>query len=148
VKAITLWRPWAHAILYLGKRVENRSWAPAETMRGQTFALHAGKTWDAKSAAALRETYPEMPAVAEGHPLGVVGVARIVRVLDVRGVKHEAAEQTPWAFGPCCWMLADVVALPAAIPCSGAQGLWSLSAEVERQVSEALASMKREAPRG
>lgn len=41
MKALTLWPEWLWAILYLGKRVENRRWVPTG-FTGERIALHAG----------------------------------------------------------------------------------------------------------
>lgn len=42
MKALSLRQPWAHAVLHLGKRVENRDWAGC-SYRGPVL-LHASKT--------------------------------------------------------------------------------------------------------
>lgn len=42
MKALSIRQPWAHAILHLGKRVENRDWAGC-SYRGPIL-LHASKT--------------------------------------------------------------------------------------------------------
>lgn len=43
-RALTLWPEWVYAIVHLGKRIENRGWPPPESLIGQPFALHAGKS--------------------------------------------------------------------------------------------------------
>lgn len=42
--ALTLIPPWAHAIAYWGKRVENRTWAPPRHLFGRQIAIHSGKS--------------------------------------------------------------------------------------------------------
>ncbi len=42
MKALTLWAEWAHAICWLGKRIENRTRRPPTAMLGERFAIHAG----------------------------------------------------------------------------------------------------------
>jgi len=42
MKALSVRQPWAHAILHLGKRVENRDWRGCN-YRGPVL-LHASKT--------------------------------------------------------------------------------------------------------
>lgn len=44
MKALTLHQPWASLIARGVKTYETRSWQPPESMRGQVFAIHAGKT--------------------------------------------------------------------------------------------------------
>lgn len=39
MKALSLTQPWAHAVVHLGKRVENRDW-PGCSFRGP-FLIHA-----------------------------------------------------------------------------------------------------------
>lgn len=43
MKALTLLNPWAQAIAYWGKDVENRTWAPPASLVGERIAIHAGK---------------------------------------------------------------------------------------------------------
>ncbi len=42
MRALTLTPEWAWAVCRLGKRVENRTWAPPASAIGTTIALHAG----------------------------------------------------------------------------------------------------------
>src|SRR5262245_22156707 len=46
LKALSVRQPWAHAIIYGGKDVENRSWTTA--VRG-TIAIHASQTLDKRT---------------------------------------------------------------------------------------------------
>ena len=43
MKALTLTRPWPDAILYGGKRIENRFW---KTYYPDPILLHASQRWD------------------------------------------------------------------------------------------------------
>lgn len=43
MKAITLHPEWAFAVAHLGKRIENRTWKPPESLWLEPFAIHAGK---------------------------------------------------------------------------------------------------------
>ena len=45
-RVLTLKQPWAFAITYLGKRVENRVWAPNPAKLPLRVMIHAGKGWD------------------------------------------------------------------------------------------------------
>ena len=44
IRGLTLTCPWGPAIAYWGKDVENRTWAPPQTMVGHYLAIHAGKS--------------------------------------------------------------------------------------------------------
>lgn len=41
--ALTLRRPWAAAVVHLGKAIENRTWKPPVHAIGQLLAIHAGR---------------------------------------------------------------------------------------------------------
>lgn len=142
IRGLTLWRPWAAAIVHGPKRVENRSWAPSKRLidAGLWIAIHAGFSWDQDGA---RSAYEAWPAVREVVPhstcafesswptywrrQGVVGVARVIEASDVNWIE---ANDDPWAVGPIVWVLTDITALRQPIPCRGAQGLWTLPPEV------------------
>lgn len=104
MKAITLKRPWPHAVLHLGKRIENRSdkrgMPPMCRHRGWLL-LHAGKGWDRDcwswcDERGLLPTIDGLQYVAtrymreprasrerEGwHPTGIVGRCRVVGHID------------------------------------------------------------------
>lgn len=38
--ALTLWRPWAWAIIHGPKRVENRTWKPPASFIGKRIGIH------------------------------------------------------------------------------------------------------------
>lgn len=149
MKALTVWRPWSDAIVRGPKRVENRVWAPPGRLLGHYIAVHAGKRYD-------EDCWPMPgfePPEPDDSPTGIVGVARLLGVLEVRGKKkrmHQALQasgpfwpgmppdaagelgrrlwmldQDPWWAGPCGWLLGEVRAIDP-IPCRGAQGLWAV----------------------
>lgn len=151
LRGLTLHRPWAAAIVHGPKRVENRTWAPplALVRGGLTIAIHAGKRWDADGASDMVVT-PGLWPDAKGRipsrgserltawPVewtreGIVGTARVVdsrEFGDTLGWK-DRPHGDPWFVGPWGWVLDDVRALPAPIPCRGAQGLWRLPPAIE-----------------
>ena len=144
MRGLTLWRPWSDAIVHGPKRVENRLRPPPASVLGELIAIHAGRkygfgNWTLPSAA--RRGY-EPPNEAK-CPRGIVGVARVVGYLDLRGadrvMKHRvdldcggyhdldrlhALDEDPWWVGPVGWLLDDVVAFPEPIPHRGMLGLW------------------------
>lgn len=141
IRGLTLWRPWAAAIVHGPKRVENRPWHPPVGYldRGLWVALHAGRTWDREGALFVAKHWrvEQIDGSSVNHverdwpwrlaEQGIVGVARVTQALRVEDMAD--GQRDPWAFGPWCWMLDSVRALPKPIPCRGAQGLWSLSPE-------------------
>ena len=132
--ALTLHRPWAWAIVGApaphAKRIENRSWAPWPRALGQRIALHAGRKWDQEGALLVERYLAFAASLADAdHPQGIIGTARIVRAFRRDAADFAAlcpASQEHWAFGPWCWVLADVRSLPEPIPCRGRQGLWEM----------------------
>lgn len=130
MRALTLWQPWAHAVAHLGKRIENRPWAPWSTIIGQVIAIHAAAKLDpveeARVSAAIRARGHALPP-AEQLPRGAI-------VATARVTGYVRRSDDPWFFGPFGWQLADVVALPAPVPCRGMQGLWPVPPDVESKV--------------
>src|SRR4051812_30856789 len=84
MKCISLHQPWAHAVLHLGKTVENRTW---HTRHRGPILIHAARTTttlDAQNPAWWLRTYgvalPDRAALALGAILGVVDVVGCVKV--------------------------------------------------------------------
>jgi hypothetical protein len=139
IRGFTLHRPWPHAIVHLGKRIENRSWAPPPYILGGYLAIHAGKTFDEVSVEWIAETFDvDLPRYEHGHPQGIVAVARLAGVALDPFEDVESAEQRKWWVGPVGWVLDDVRAIDP-VPCRGAQGLWTLPPAVLGAVRERYA---------
>jgi hypothetical protein len=134
LRALTLWQPWAHAVAHLGKDVENRTWKPWPSVIGTRIAIHAAAKVDHLYEAAAerhiaRVAYHQLlnADLARGPlPRGV-----IVATARVTGFVHESeSPRSPWFGGPYGWTLDEVIALPAPVPCRGAQGLWRVPDDV------------------
>lgn len=153
MRAVTLRRPWAGAVAHLGKRIENRS-RPCPGLVGERIAIHAGKGHDGEVAVWTAHTAGTDNPGADLDAQGVVALATVVGWVDDRETMHpgelrHSASLTytqaldvivsPWWSGPCGWVLADVVALPAPVPCRGALGVWRLPPDVEAAVRAQLA---------
>lgn len=143
MKALTLWRPWPAAIIHSTKRVENRTWAPPRWLLGKDFALHAGKTVDDGTVEDLIDEAGVSPDLLPG-PLGIVAVVRLAGYVSelngtriCTGISPERAREivgSEWYCGPVGWVLDNIRPLATPVPCRGAQGLWTLPADVERAV--------------
>lgn len=135
MKCLTIQQPWAWAIIHGPKRVENRSW-PTD-FRGDLL-IHAGKsrkwlenyTIHARYQTAMVKGYvdpladrPDDGRMVLGAILGVVRLADCVRLEDLGRVM-------PFAEGPWCWILEDVLAFREPVPFTGAQGLFDVADEV------------------
>lgn len=107
MKALTVRQPWAHAIVHLGKEVENRTWRPPETIIGEYVAIHAAKRFvDRKDVQIDRDS---------------VTLGAIIGIAKITGVHRRRSSD----YG---WQLADVRKLPQPIACEGHLGLWELPA--------------------
>ena len=135
MRALTLRPVWAYSVAHLDKRIENRTWEPPDSIRGQRIAIHAGLRNDR----AGRETVAVLRAlghvVPDDLPRGCV-----VAVAKIAGWRHSPRLEVDgeWWIGPVGWELDDVVALASPVPCKGLLGLWELPESVERAVREAL----------
>jgi hypothetical protein len=78
---------------------------------------------------------PEMPDSSDDHPLGIVGVVRVVGVVNDDDDTCMPPGQSRWYFGPFGWVLDNVTSIDP-VPCKGMQGLWELPPEVLSTVRE------------
>lgn len=117
--ALSVRQPWAHAIIYFGKDVENRTWQAVNhglRMRGR-ICIHAakgltkGEYWEAREFIdSLGWTCPDASALRRG---GIIGTVDVVDVVS----KHDSR----WFFGPRGLLLSNPKPCPF-IPCVGALG--------------------------
>lgn len=135
LRALSIRQPWAHAIIYLGKDVENRS-----RMLGHRGPLlvhaSAGATEaeydDARDFMAAQGLPAErVPAFADLQRGGIVGVVNVTGCVD--------AAESPWWMGPRALTLTDARALPFT-PCKGtvAPLFWKPDPSVVEQLSGLL----------
>lgn len=147
--ALSVRQPWAHAIVHLGKRCENRTWATR--YRGPVLLQAAkGMTRDEYAGAVLwtnsQWRKPPMlgtppPAFADFGSLprgGIVARATIIDCIRSPGAlpfgKSRAwgdAHIVPWWMGPVGIILDDVEPLPF-VPYAGALGLFEVPDEMWR----------------
>lgn len=151
LRALTLTPEWAWAVCHLGRRVENRTWAPPRAIVGQRIAIHAGKArpdWDAVDLMAgcagwrvqrYAHVY-ERPGERLVFPGAKLTRGAIVATALLRGAREVSQRAAVgWECGPWCWDLDDVQVLSTPVPCTGALGLWRVSAEVAALVGRAAA---------
>jgi hypothetical protein len=112
---LTIRQPWAWAIIYAGKNIENRSWKPNRPCR---VLVHAGKVFEPQGLASLRQlrklgviTVP----VPRRYPSGV-----IIGAVDVTSWDHDD-DRNDWAApGYWHWNLANPVPASRVIAVTGA----------------------------
>jgi len=110
-KALSIRQPWAWAVVYGGKDVENRSQAAVKVMAkavGDRIFIHAARSfnrYDFEEALDFFERLGVAPPPPEALEMGgVVGSARIESI-----VGHS---NSPWFFGPCAVRLVEPRPLP------------------------------------
>ena len=166
LRALTLWPEWAWAIHHLDKRVENRTWALPV---GEWFALHAGKSPGGKptlEAACDADVAIRLMAQSAGWEVsttpGNIRTSRVTfrrmgrrsvdwNVLDtptsaivglfrvVRAEPPQTGDLGGWRVGAQVGNVFEYAPLAASIPCGGAQGLWTVPAEVAERVRAEVA---------
>lgn len=126
MKALTIWEPWAWAIVAAGKDVENRTWAPPRALLGERIVIHAGKRVDEDAIDDIEWLIEREVPRRELAPGCLVGTALLVRI--------STSSASPWFSGPFGWELRDPWR-GAPVPCRGAQGLWDVPADVLAKMS-------------
>jgi hypothetical protein len=141
VPALTLLAPWPVAIIADipdPKRIENRTWAPPESVH--QLMVHAGKGHDAAGYDLLEQYGIDLPE--QLPPAAVVALADLAYVCDHtvnRWPIRTACGCGRWAVhGQYHWRLGRVWVLPQPVPCRGYQKLWQPAPEVRAAVQAQL----------
>lgn len=114
--ALSIKQPWAWAILYAGKDIENRDWPTR--VRGR-IVVHAGKTYDQRGHDWLISQGYHVPAdLPRGCNLGEVDIVGCHELAATDCTRRVALN--PWAFGDHCFELADPVPYDVPILQTGA----------------------------
>lgn len=134
MKALSVCQPWAHAILALGKNVENRSWPTS--YRGPLL-VHASKTkalYDREDADDWREGLGvELPAwsdLPKGAIVGAVDLIDCVRADPGLPCFVPGHGPSVWAQDQWLWVLARPRRLPEPIAYRGLMGLFEVPGAV------------------
>jgi hypothetical protein len=158
--ALSLRQPWAHAVVFGGKRVENRVKWSTSNFRGE-FLIHAAKGmtqreyWDALDFARSRgikeDTWkpPGPKAIQRGGIVGVAKVTGVIRPSAPTGIDRVgqviipmpiSADTRPltdlekaWWMGAFALLLDDVRPLPF-VECAGMLGWFQVPDQVMRKL--------------
>jgi hypothetical protein len=143
MKALTVQQPYAWAIAFGGKPVENRRqrWK----YRGP-LAIHAGARWASYAADDMRIV---LAVANDPDPRHLYTFGAILAVVDLVDVHADAACCDPWGEHAAATpgdgshtvvhlVLRDVRPLPEPVPASGRLGLWDLPGDVEESVRRQL----------
>ena len=121
MRAVSIKQPWAWAIIFGGKDIENRTWAPR--YRGPLL-IHAGKRVIAgdyeKVCLYLREDGRPMPKLSDLVHGGIIGQVDLVDVVE----NHDSH----WFGGPLGWVLKNPKPLQFQ-QCKGRLGLFGCGLE-------------------
>lgn len=132
MKVLSIHQPWAHAIMHLGKDVENRTWPTS--YRG-LLAVHASKTMSSYDRQLPAEWEDQLLTQLPRREDLVLGA--ILGVVDLVMCTRETVFSV-WAENDWKWVLANPRILKAPIPFRGQQGLFDLPQEVQRIIMEQL----------
>ncbi len=120
VKALTIRQPWAWAVVYAGKDVENRRWRTS--YRGPLL-IHAAKEGDPAGAARVLWTMADpgafgQPRAAFATRGAIIGVAHLADICT----DSPSRWAEPNRFH---WILEFAEPVDPPVPCSGMPGLWT-----------------------
>lgn len=146
MRAITLWQPWASAIVLGLKRHETRTWPTS--YRG-TLAIHSAKRDppglcdDPAIRALVRDVCDLLGLRHEARylPRGcVVAVAELTGCNEAGSIEVDPIERRwgDYSAGRFVWSLTDIRPLRDPVRCDGRQRLWLPSVFVERRIREQL----------
>jgi len=132
VKALTIRQPWAWAVIYGGKDVENRR---RRTSYRGPLLIHAGMDADPDPGASSRLLWTMADPEAFGQPRAawrareaIIGVVHLADVLT--------DSPSPWAaVGSYHWVFEFPAAVDPFIPCRGRPGLWIPPADVAERLA-------------
>ncbi len=124
MKAITLRQPWAWAVIFAGKDVENRSWY---THYRGPVAIHAGMGYAGDAPLPRGVRAPGRADLEFGVILGVVDLVDVVE-----------KSRSPWFGGPYGFVLANPRPLDKPIASRGRLGFWDLTPSQARLVAARL----------
>lgn len=121
MQAITIKQPWAYAICFLGKNVENRTWRISTPTR---LLIHAGSGWDRSARLGVERTDTTVIGPAGLH-LPTQPFGALVAETTITRIDRCDGECSPWAIrGSYHWHLDNVSLLDTPIIHRGFPGLW------------------------
>jgi hypothetical protein len=115
MRGLTLWQPWASAVVLGTKHIENRPWKPHAAVIGRFIAIHASAVVRVAGLRPVNEIQGTSWTKESLVTSAIIGFARVT------GFVEESDD--PWFTGPFGWTLVDRFAVDP-IPCDGSQLLW------------------------
>lgn len=130
MKALTIRQPWADAIVYGTKRIENRRWALPARYTGVPVLLHSARANDRR-------------AIRNGIRPETDIRGAILAVITFPSCHYDGDDCTPncsfWGHDQVFhWQIADVTPLPEPVPAKGSLGFWTPTPAVIAAVQQQL----------
>ena len=126
LRALTIRQPWSHAILHLGKDVENRSW---RTHYRGLLLIHAAARSERNPGEMLAEYLNRPPSEQSLRDLPLACIVGVVYLSDcVRDSRSKWAHEGAWH-----WLLRNARAIEP-VDCVGRLGLWTPSPSVMKNL--------------
>jgi hypothetical protein len=139
MKAISIRSPWAWAILYAGKDIENRSWI---THTRGTVAVHASKTMSRPFYEEARAEIKKLAPRAKMPAYEAMPRSAIIGLVDV--VACEPKTKSKWHDrGQYGFVLANPRVLRRPIPCDGWLNFWEVPENIVRRIARQLKPRRR-----
>lgn len=131
LRALSIRQPWAHAIIRMGKDLENRS--AAYSHRGPLLIHASGSMTQDEYTEAWQFMADRGIALGGMHKRSELPLGGIVGMVEVTGCVQES--DSPWWMGPNALVLANARPLPfVACPGTIAPMFWTPSDEVIEQL--------------
>ena len=108
---LTIWQPWAGAIVLGHKPLENRNWIPRRIKVGDFIAIHAGHQTDFRP-----HTINLFQQQDVNHTQAVCNqTGAIIGVVKYDGYVTES--DSPWFFGKYGWLMSEPVVIEPVLCC-------------------------------
>jgi len=129
MKALTVRQPWAWAIMYARKDIENRDW---KTILRGPVAIHAAKGLTRKEYEEgvrfiRRHCKKEPPSFETSVRGAIIGTVEIVDCIDT--------SKSKWFFGEYGFVLQNPRPIDP-VYCSGALSFWTVPSSIERKMGK------------
>lgn len=141
MKALSVWQPWAWALVQGYKPCENRTWKLWKGILGTTVAIHGAST----HVPAHHKTIRSMTGVDPSGPSldcrAIVGVVDIVDCIPpgAPAPAHVEPWRNPEGYA---FVVDNALAIPDPIPIHGALGFWQLPDWAEINLGMQLDSLE------
>lgn len=120
MKALSIRQPWAWAIIYAGKDIENRTWS---TKLREPFAVHASLGSDDVRLLPRGVRKPDSEDLVSGAIIGFVDLVDVV----------EYSRSKWYSPGSIGFVLANPRPLRTPVPCKGRLNFWDVPSHILRR---------------